>query len=82
MGCSLWGRKRVGHDLATEQQQWWQCTMILISRLVLLPPPTPCACMSTLSVLVSIPALQIGHLYRFSRFHIHALIYTICSVNE
>ena len=82
VGYSLWGRKRVGHNLATKQQQCQQFVIILTSPSVLLPLPTPHACISILSVFVSIPALQIGHLYHFSRFHIHALINNICSVNE
>ena len=34
--------------------------------------------MSILYIYIFIPALELGSLYHFSRFHIHALVYDIC----
>ena len=76
--ASPWGRKRVGHDLATEQQQ---------SMAYICQSPAPNSSrplsplgvhMSVLFIRVSISALQIGPSIPFPRFHIYALIWNVC----
>ena len=42
-------------------------------------PPIPLRVhLPILNVCISVPALEVGHLYHFSRFHMYVLIYGIC----
>ena len=54
----------------------------LVSQFITLPLTPPHVHVSILYICVSIPALQIVHLYHFSRFHIYALIYICFSVSD
>ena len=53
------------------------CILYVNPYLQLTPPP-PHVHMSILYTCISIPALQIGSLVSFYRFHVCALIYDIC----
>ena len=77
-GLPSMGSHRVGHDwsdLAAMYQYMFQCYS-LSSSLPLLPLPL-CAHKVVPYVCISISALVLTHLYHFSRFHIHALIYDL-----